>query len=107
MPTQVRLLRKEGPAAFPWASPSGSEAEGPSTGVACMVWTTTGDVSGPWHRRSVEAATHFVPEHAQGVQAKEPRLGRGAQGEQRRVLGTEVPTPAPFSHTNTHFAPTH
>lgn len=50
---------------------------------------------------------NLASEHAQGVQAKEARLGRGAQGEQRRVRGTEVPTPAPFPYTNTHFAPTH
>lgn len=42
------------------------------------------------------------------MQAKESRLGRGAQGEQRRIWGTEIPTPDPFPpHTNIHFAPTY
>lgn len=45
---------------------------------------------------------NLVSEHIQGMQAKESRLGRGAQGEQRRIWGTEIPTPDPFPPTLTH-----
>lgn len=50
---------------------------------------------------------NLVSEHAQGIQAKEPGFGRGAQGEQGRVLGAEVRILPPSPHTNTHCAPTH
>ena len=70
---------------------------------------------GPWDRWSVNNPTFSIycnlsSEHAQGIQAKEPRLGMGARGEQGSLLGTKsqplLPPTAPPTNTS-FFAPTH